>query len=395
MNMDTSTPSLIGAGLIDASLINEFPILKQGHYVNHAAISPWPAATTQAVQAFAQENCDIGPIHYSKWLRREQELRKGLARMTNAESQHDIALLKNTTDCICTVAKGVHWQAGDNVVIPKGEFPSNRLPWLALQSQGVELREVDIRATDRPEQALLSNVDKRTRLLSVSAVQWTDGFRLELKTLGTACRADNILFFVDAIQILGALEIDVQACQIDFLAADAHKWLLGPEGIAVFYSRQEARDQLSLQQHGWHMTDDPYEFGREDWPPSAKASRFEAGSPNMLGQTGFNASVKLLLDHDMAKVSEAVMSNTVHLSEGLQAINGVRIITVFDPLRSAGMVCFDAPSKPLADLLDALIRKQVVCTIRGGGIRLSPHFYQAGTPIDGLLNVIEDVILIK
>lgn len=373
------------------SLIEAFPILKQGHYVNHAAISPWPAVTTQAVRDFAQENCDIGPVGYNKWLRRERELREGLARLCNAGSHQDIALLKNTTDCICTVANGVRWQAGDNVVIPEGEFPSNRLPWMALQSLGVEVREVDIRSTDKPEQALLARMDKRTRLLSVSAVQWTDGFRLSLKPLGEACRTNNVLFFVDAIQILGALEVDVQDCQIDFLAADAHKWLLGPEGIAVFYSRQQARDQLRLSQHGWHMTDDPYQFGREDWPPSATASRFEAGTPNMLGQVGFHASVKLLLDQGMSRVAAAVMSNTTHLSEGLRAIQGIRLIKAFDPLRSAGMVCFDVPGSALPELLEKLMNNGVVCTIRGGGIRLSPHFYQTGAPIDDLLNVIEDL----
>lgn len=380
MNMKPSTPNF-----------DAFPILKQGHYVNHAAISPWPAVTTQAVRDFAQENCDAGPVEYNKWLRRERQLRQGLARLTNANSHRDIALLKNTTDCICTVANGVRWQSGDNVVIPKDEFPSNRLPWLALQDQGVTVREVDIRSTDTPEQALLSQMDERTRLLSVSAVQWTDGFRLNLKPLGEICRASGVLFFVDAIQILGALEIDVQDCQIDFLAADAHKWLLGPEGIAVFYSRQQARDQLRLTQHGWHMTDDPYQFGREDWPPSATASRFEAGTPNMLGQAGFNASVNLLLDHGMSNVASNVLSNSARLSAGLSAIQGIRLVKAFDPLRSAGMVCFDVPGTPLPELLEKLISRGIVCTIRGGGIRLSPHFYQAGRPIDKMLNLIEDV----
>lgn len=383
MNMDTFAHSLIGT----------FPILKRGHYVNHAAISPWPATTTAAVQVFAQENCDVGPVHYDKWLQRERQLRESLALLINAGSRHDIALLKNTTDCICTVANGVHWQAGDNVVIPKDEFPSNRLPWLALQSRGVEVREVDIRSVEAPEQALLAHMDKRTRVLSVSAVQWTDGLRLNLKVLGAACRENHILFFVDAIQILGALEIDVQACQIDFLAADAHKWLLAPEGIAVFYSRQQARDQLRLLQHGWHMTDDPYQFSRNQWPPSATATRFEAGTPNMLGQAGLHASVQLLLDHGMPKVAAAVMSNSARLSAGLHTISGAELITAFDPSSSSGIVCFDVPKAPVAELFDALGHKQVVCSIRGGGIRLSPHFYQAGAPIDDLLNVIEDVIL--
>lgn len=374
------------------NLIDTFPVLATGHYVNHAAISPWPAASSQAVQDFARENSETGPLNYHLWMRRERQLRDALASMMNAVSGHDIALMKNTTDCICTVANGVAWRGGDNVVIPADEFPSNRLPWLALQDQGVEVREVDIRGTDEPEQALLAQMDKRTRLLSVSAVQWTDGLRLDLQALGDACHGSGILFFVDAIQLLGALDIDVQACHIDFLAADGHKWLLAPEGIAVFYSNLAARNQLRLVQHGWHMTDNPYQFDRNEWPASESASRFEAGTPNTLGQAGFYASVQLLLDYGMAKVDAAVMSNSAQLSAGLEAISAVTLIKPFDPKRSSGIVCFDLPGTPLPDLLAALNGQQVACTIRGGGIRLSPHFYQAGKPVDDLLNVIEMVI---
>lgn len=374
------------------NLIEVFPTLATGHYVNHAAISPWPAATSQAVQDFAIENSETGPLNYSHWMLRERRLRNALATMMNAASGKDIALMKNTTDCICTVANGVSWRAGDNVVIPAGEFPSNRLPWLALQQQGVEVREVDIRGTDQPEQAVLAHMDNRTRLLSVSAVQWTDGLRLNLKILGDACHGSDILFFVDAIQLLGALDIDVQNCHIDFLAADGHKWLLAPEGIAVFYSNLAARDQLRLVQHGWHMTDDPYQFGRDEWPPSESASRFEAGTPNTLGQAGFYASVQILLGYGMAEIDAAVMANTAKLSAGIDNMPAVTLIKPFDPARSSGIVCFDLPGTPLPDLLAALNKQQVSCTIRGGGIRLSPHFYQAGKPVDDLLNVIEDIV---
>ena len=385
MDMSTTT----------ASMKEAFPILARGHYVNHAAISPWPKVTSEAVQAFAKENSETGPQHYRRWLRREKLLRDSLAMMIKAPSGKDIALMKNTTDCICTVANGVRWQNGDNVVIPAGEFPSNRLPWLALRDQGVEVREVDIHNTDAPEDALLAQMDKNTRLLSVSAVQWADGLRLDLKKLGSACQGTEILFFVDAIQLLGALDINVQACHIDFLAADGHKWLLAPEGIAVFYSNLQARNQLRLVQHGWHMTDNPYQFNRHDWSASESASRFEAGTPNMLGQVGFNASVQLLLEYGMAQIDAAVSANSAQISAAIENIAGANLIMPYDPQRSSGIVCFDVPGTPLPDLLAALAEQQVTCTIRGGGIRLSPHFYQAGKPIAELLDIVEQVILRK
>ncbi len=270
--------------------IAEFPIMQRGLYANHAAISPWPLVASNAVAAFALENAEIGAENYARWLLRESNLRKSLASLINARSPDDIALLKNTTDGICTVANGIDWHKGDNLVLPADEFPSNRLPWLALQQHGVEVREVDIRATDEPEKALLEHVDARTRLLSVSAVQWTDGLRLHLKTLGQFCQKNKVLFFVDAIQQLGALQLDVEDCGIDFLAADGHKWLLSPEGIAVFYCRTEQREHLRLGQRGWHMVDEPYRFDRQQWQRKQDGRSFRGRQPEYPG-TGCDACI--------------------------------------------------------------------------------------------------------
>jgi selenocysteine lyase/cysteine desulfurase len=372
--------------------IDEFPILEHGLYANHAAIGPWPRAASQAVVKFAQENCEIGAEKYSRWLMREQHLRKNLAGLINADSQEDIALLKNTTEGICIVASGIDWRSGDNVVLPAGEFPSNRLPWLALQRLGVEVREVDIRSCQDPEQALLDRMDNRTRLLSVSAVQWTDGLRLRLEVLGAACRQNDALFFVDAIQQLGAMQMDVQACGIDFLAADGHKWLLAPEGIAVFYCRESVRESLQLGQLGWHMVDEPYQFNRDQWQPSKTATRFEAGSPNTLGQAALHASVSLLQNVGMNQVEAYITANSLTLSEGIADIPGLELVRPFDRQRVSGIVSFRIPDRRPVEIHRALQKRQLSCAVRGEAIRLSPHFYQAGEPLQAILTVIEDVI---
>ena len=387
MNLTTTVP-----GSSELIPLDEFPILKQGHYANHAAIAPWPRATSLAVVEFAQENSQSGPENYSRWLLIEKQLRHRLASLVNAASPDDIALLKNTTEGICTVANGIDWRSGDNLIIPVDEFPSNRLPWLALQRLGVEVREVDIRATSEPEQALLARMDERTRLLAVSAVQWTDGLRMRLELLGDACQAKDILFFVDAIQQLGAMQIDVEACGIDFLAADGHKWLLAPEGIAVFYCRESARGRLKLQQRGWRMVDEPYQFNRNSWEPSKTANRFEAGSPNMLGQAALHASVGLLQDIGMQHVEDCVTANSLALSGGLANIAGLELVRPFDPHRVSGIVSFRPPDRDPARVHLALKSRQLSCAVRGDTIRLSPHFYQAGQPVQEILAVIEEVL---
>jgi len=372
--------------------VDEFPILQHGLYANHAAIAPWPLSAANAVAAFAEENAEIGAEKYNRWLLRESRLREGLAGLLNAQSADDIALLKNTTEGICTVANGVDWRPGDNLVLPADEFPSNRLPWLALERLGVEVREVDIRATTEPETALLEHIDSRTRVLAVSAVQWTDGLRLKLALLGQYCRQNDILFFVDAIQQLGAMQMDVQACGIDCLAADGHKWLLAPEGIAVFYCRDAWRERLQLQQLGWHMVDEPYRFDRVQWQPDKSALRFEAGSPNMLGQAAMHASVMLLRDFGMPQVEALVKENTRVLAAALAEMPGVVLARPFDADRVSGIVTFKMPRDDLTAVFQALKQRGLVCALRGGGIRLSPHFYQAGQPVKDMLGMIDEVI---
>ena len=376
----------------DDKLRAQFGVLESGLYFNHAAIAPWPRCAAQAVQDFAVENAGRGPVAYARWTGRERELRARLARLTGAGHADDIALLKNTSEGISLVAAGLEWQAGDSVVLPAGEFPSNRLPWLALRALGVQLREVDIRAAKDAEAALLEAVDASTRLLSVSAVQWADGFRLDLARLGEACRRRHVLFFVDAIQQLGALPLDVEACHIDFLAADAHKWLLGPEGIAVFYSRPEVRPLLTLRQHGWHMFDDPFVFERDDWTPAGSALRFEAGSPNSLGQAAMHASLGVLLDQGMQRVAAQVLENTRALLEGLAAFPAVRVLSPSEPSRRSGIVTFASKSHTDSELHRALKIGGVVCARRGGGIRLSPHFYQGEKEIAEFFEVLAGVV---
>lgn len=372
---------------------SQFPILEQpAPYLNHAAVGPWPRCTAEAAQAFAEENMRQGSADYLEWMARERDLRDRLARMTGAASSADIALLKNTTEGISLVAWGLDWKEGDNVVLPSCEFPSNRLPWLAQGERGVEAREVDIRVADDAEQALIDAMDGRTRLLTVSSVQWSDGFRLDLDRLGAACRERGVLFFVDAIQQLGALPMDVEASNIDFLAADAHKWLLGPEGIAVFYCRDSARPKLRLLQQGWHMVDRFWDFQREEWPPSDTALRFEAGSPNSIGQAALHASAGLLLETGMDRVARRVLANTEMLVKELPRIRGVRIVSRIEAARRSGIVSFAHERLPPEKIYQTLQKEGVSCAVRGRSLRLSPHYYQGEKALQRFLELLARIV---
>jgi selenocysteine lyase/cysteine desulfurase len=368
----------------------QFPTLETMLYLNHAAISPWPRVAAEAAADFARENCERGPMQAGQWLLREGELRRLCARLLNADSGDDIALLKHTSEGICVVANGLDWRHGDNLVTPENEFVSNQLPWDALRAQGVEVRRIPVRHENDPEGALLDAMDARTRVLTVSAVAWDDGFRLDLKRLGEACSARPVLFFVDAIQQLGALPLDVRACQVDALSAGSHKWQLGPEGMAVFYCNPGWRERLQLRQHGWRMLDEPYRFERPDRSPSATARRFEAGSPNIIGQAVLLASLKLLDAIGSERVARRILGNTHSIVEGLHALPGVQVLSDTRPERRSGIVSFSPANHDVAGLRRALSRQQIYGAVRGGKFRVSPHYYQGAKQLDRLFSAVAE-----
>lgn len=360
---------------LDSLIQHEFKLDNDVTYLNHAAVAPWPQRTKQAVQQFAEENATVGSKNYLQWVERETELRQMLATLINAPSHDDIALLKNTSEGLSVVAHGLPWQAGDNVVISNQEFPSNRIVWESLQEYGVKIRQVDLANGTSPEQALINACDENTRLLSISSVQYASGLKMALVPLGTHCRANNILFCVDAIQSIGAHQFDVQACQADFVMADGHKWMLAPEGLALFYCRAELRDQLKLHQYGWHMLRNAFDFSQTDWQPADNAVRFECGSPNMLLAHALHASISLLLEVGMASV-ESLLQSKMRCLFGLLAQNDE--LTIISDQRSdryAGIVTFQHKQIDAEVLYQYLMSQGVMCAPRGGGVRFSPHFY--------------------
>jgi selenocysteine lyase/cysteine desulfurase len=367
-----------------AAVRAEFSLAPELIYFNHAAVAPWPKRAADAACRFAQENATTGALHYPRWLETETRLRQRLARLVNA-APDDIALLKNTSEGLSTVAFGLEWRPGDSVVGIAMDFPSNRVVWEALREFGVAFRGVDVNAAPDPEAALLAACDNSTRLLAVSWVHYVTGLTLDLERLGRACRERGILFCVDAIQGLGALPLDVQACHIDFVAADGHKWLLGPEGIAVFYCRPEARDRLRLRQIGWHSLEHPGDYERADWSPAASARRFECGSPNLLGIHALEASLGLLEDVGAARVAATIRDHTRTLRAGLAGLPGVTVLGPEDPRRWSGIVSCRSAGTGTRELVACLTDAGIVCAARGGAVRLSPHFYNNDSEMERVI----------
>lgn len=373
------------------AIIDEFPQPADLYYLNHAAVAPWPARSARAVERFARENIATGARDYSQWLVTEKSLRERLARLLNASSRADIALVKNTSEALSFVAFGLDWREGDQVIISSEEFPSNRIVWEALRPRGVEVVQVDLQDGDA-EGALLAACTPRTRLMAISAVQYASGLRLDLERLGLGCEQRDVLLCVDAIQQLGALAMDVQRSRCAFAMADGHKWMLGPEGLGVFYCRQDLRERLALHEYGWHMLENAGDYDRDDWAPARSARRFECGSPNMLGAMALEASLSLLEEVGMAQVERALHERVQWLLDGLKEMAGVRLLSAQAPDRRAGIVTFTADAWDNRQLHERLKAEQIICAQRGGGIRLSPHFYTEARVIEHSLQRVRAIL---
>jgi selenocysteine lyase/cysteine desulfurase len=420
----------------------EFALSPDIRYLNHAAVAPWPRRAVAAVARFAEENGRRGAAGYPAWLATERRLRERLADLLGAPSPDDIALVKNTSEGLSILAQGLDWRPGDNVVGIAQEFPSNRIPWEALREQGVEYRALDlyppaelttiqrtaagregvrpvarrtsvvlgtiegggggatgavsgkaagILALKDPETALDRLCDDRTRAVAVSSVQYARGERLDLERLATACRRRGILLFVDAIQSLGARPMDLRRIPADAVVADGHKWLLGPEGIAVLYVAPALRPRLRLRQFGWHMVAHPGDYDRHDWTPSPTATRFEPGSPNLLGIHALEASLSLLQEVGLDAVATAIEQRVDRLIDLLDQA-GFEILTPRAPARRAGILTFRIPDPRFepTTLWRALLARGVVCAPRGGGIRFSPHFYTDEAILDQAVAITQE-----
>jgi len=360
-------------------------------YLNHAAVAPWPRCTEQAVTAFCRENVSIGSKKYSNWLKVEARLKRQIATLINAPSHEEIALVKNTSEALSFVAYGLNWEKGDNIVTSDEEFPSNMIPWESLADQGVIVKKTYLKGSGDPTDALIQQIDNDTQLLTISSTQYASGLRVDLERLGKACKQHNVLFCIDAIQSVGAFEFDVQQYEADFVMADGHKWMLGPEGLGFFYCRQESISKLKLTQFGWHMVEDMGNYDATTWEETSTARRFECGSPNMLSIHALSASIGLLLDIGMESVSKSVIDRGKYTIGLVEKNSKLTLLT--NPNSSGNnIIVFKANTVSTDDLFEHLVSNGVVCAKRGGGIRFSPHFYTPESIIDRAFKLIDDYI---
>lgn len=346
-----------------------FPVTRNLVYLNHAAVGPLSSRTADAMERHARDQRDYGALHWRDWYAEHDAARAGAASLIGATPE-EIAIVKNTSEGLSFVAQGVRWRAGDNVVTTALEFPSNWTPWKRLERRGVECRVAATPSVEHIEPLL----DGRTRLVTVSSVAFHDGFTADLEAIGGLCASRDVRFCVDAIQSVGVLPIDVRAAKIDFLAADGHKWMCGPEGAGIFFVARERLEELDVVEEGWTNVDRKGRFldcGMEYLPD---ARRFQAGSLNTNGLYGLRAAIDLLLEIGIATVGEHALAVATRLADGLESIGW----PVASPRPLGSPIVATTPPADGKSLLwyhRQLEEQGIVCAPREGMLRFSPHFY--------------------
>ena len=351
----------------------EFPVVQHCTYLNHAAVGTLPTRARDAVRDYVADFNEHAASNYRDWEAAIETTRSRSARLINASSEQ-IAFVKNTTEGLCFAANGIDWRSGDNVVLNDLEFPSNVYPWLNLARSGVETRMVESVDGRLTVDSIADRIDARTRAVSISHVEFGNGFRNDLATIGALCRESGVVFVVDAIQSLGQTPVNVEEMSIDLLTADGHKWLLSPEGIGVFYCAPHLTEQLRIYEAGWNSVVDAGNYDAYDPTPAPTARRFECGSHNTLGIHAMGASLELLLEVGVEAVQGRLRLLTDRLVDGLRDA-GYRVLSPRGESEWSGIVTFDSPVHETEALHRTLRSHQIIGARRGGGIRISPHFY--------------------
>lgn len=361
-----------------------FPVTNNYDYLNHAAVAPLSLPVYEAMQNYTKDLLEHGLVHWREWGEAVDRVRELAAQLIHAQP-HEIAFAANTSTGLSFVANGLDWRAGDNIVTADCEFPANQQPWFRLQKAfGVEIRQAHERDGRLETEEILRLIDDRTRVVTLSFVEYASGFRNDLATIGRSCRERNVLFVVDAIQGLGALQLDVEECCIDALSADAHKFLLGPDGVAVFYVSDRILNRLAPTVLGWMSVKKPFDFTAQEQEFADGARRFEPGALNTAGIMGLGASIKLMLQIGTAEIERYLLELTDYLCDGLTRI-GYRVVSSRQSGEASAVVCCTHEGFTAEFLHHHLEAQRIIVTPRLGRLRISPHFYNTHADIDALL----------
>jgi selenocysteine lyase/cysteine desulfurase len=358
---------------------DQFPIAERLVYLNHAGVAPLSRRSAEAMKQLADDVCLYGSFHYDQWLDAYRGVRVAAATLIGAQPP-EIAIMKNTSEGIATVAGGLRWKRGDRVVAFREEFPANYFPWKRLEDRGVLIDWLSY----NDDLGRVAEAARGARLLAISFVQYLSGFRADLDAIGEICRDRGVLFFVDAIQGLGAFPVDVQRAGIHALAADGHKWLLGPEGCGILFVKKNLQDEIEPVEFGWTNIAGFNDYTCRDMTLRPDAGRYECGTLNTIGCFGLRAAVEMVLEMGVGEIGAAVQALADQVADGVVRKH-YEVLGHRTPGTGAGIVSFRKEGIDSRVIVRNLKELGFLAAPRQGWVRVSPHFYITPEEIDRLL----------
>lgn len=355
-------------------------------YLNHAAISPLPATVVDAVNRHLMERHSGGINHFEEDMQVIASCRNNLAKLLHLDSTDDLAFVPNTSEALSIVASGFHWKKGDRILINDLEFPANVYPFTNLRKEGVAIDIIRHHGGRITPSMIEKGLRSNTRMVAISAVQFLSGYRADLEAIGELCRSRNIVFVVDAIQAIGAVDLNLHILPVDVVAAGGHKWQMAPQGIGFLYVNGKTRQQIDQRHIGWLSVADPWKLFDHQQRLDPSATRYENGTMNIPGIYGYEAALSLLLSAGMPVIEERVHELTGKLYRELDKLEP---FTPEEPAERAGIATFRLPKSQNADtLLQTLKQNKLEVAIRNGMLRISPHFYNTDDEIERAVGMI-------
>jgi len=378
-----------------AAFRREFPQLEERIYFNHAAHAPVPRSVVLAAAQGLEVGSKValGGEHWNAYHGTEEEVRRLAACLVGVEAGQ-IAFVGNTSAALSLVACSIPWKPGDNIVSARVENAANLAPWLNLRDLGVEVRLLPAGQDDRVDLVeLRALTDRRTRLVALSAVQYATGQRLDLASVVAFCRPRGILVSVDAVQALGAVPLNAKALGVNFLAAGGHKWLMGLTGMGIFYVDELATGLVRTPVLGEKNI--AGETGARERDPELRlftdAGKFEAGEPSLAGLYGLGQALRNVEACGLEEISQRLYRLTEQLAEGLRRLD-CRVISPRGDEEWSGIVTFEPPGLPAADVVHRLGERAITTAVRRGRVRVSPHYYNTPGEIDTMLTALREIM---
>jgi len=359
------------------------PVAQTWAYFDHAAVAPLPEPSRAAMAAQIDDQAENGDVNWPEWRKNVERVRTLGAELIGA-TPDEVAVIRNTTEGIGLVAEGFPWKTGDNVVVPSSEFPSNLYPWKHLESRGVEVRVVDAPNERVTPEMIDAACDSRTRIVALSWVGYATGWRNDPAVFAEIAHKHGAFFFLDAIQGCGVLPLDVKVSGVDFLSADGHKWMLGPEGAGIMFVRDALLDLLRPLLVGWNSVSTAGDYSNPELKIKRAASRYEGGSYNMAGIAGLAASLELLTEYTPQRIESDLLAVTDQICERLTSI-GADIASDRHDDHKSGIAAFTMPNVSTTVARKHLLEQGVVVRERNGRLRVSPHAYTSEDDIDRLI----------